>query len=906
MAQDDPTKKLGKQSGSSHTKQLKKSPRKKTKEDSKSSSSKSKGDKIKTREKKNKDHEKLEEVEELGEKELEEEVTEKVTKEIKIETSVITPVKEGKKQEQAETAKVEEKITAIGEKDLSKKESLPENMKGLEEKEKEKEMEEKKEKKKEEKIEEKKEEETKKEERVFTDTKTEKEVKKEPNEKEKKDDKGKAEDRKEKEEEKKEKEVVAKEKEIVTKEKKIVTKEDINKKKETSTETMKKATTETVQKEDGSVQVLNDEAIESNLKEEEKTEKNLKKHSDIQENKSFVVKRIEENVKELKTKDIPKTPLPSIKAKSPPAIKASKKEIEQSKENIEQSKENVEHIKENVVHIKENVEYIKENVEHTKEKIDDILNLKETYKTDIKKTLFDKDKIFKKTNMKIKNDNKPVNPNIILNSQEKDVFEYVPDTSSYNICHNEPNELYKDVVSMNKHFLNEMSTDIYASPLNTYLSNVLNDAPSMSYLKSKKISTDAASYMRNKKGSIINDKMDKSIDETANEPKCAYEYFKDKVFKCYDNGVTIEINPSQLKYNDSTEYEYNQNLHTHKTDPLAYLNKLKCEIEDITQYITNLVKTEEPSTLPPGEHTPSTTKISNEKEKIIKQILHNREVPELLLELHSLEKDVDNILSDEQITQVFLNEQKKKSDVKETNNVSEEMNVQNLLKIIDNLKENKLENGETPYKLKNGAKLVNSFNIYTMIKEKEAQKEIQEHDLLQLEKKVADLEKFLGIEKMPLLPYDDINQAILDLYSKLSLLDPNKLENVKKKVQTLQSEFANLKKSKRDILNLAKDRSNYEESIDELFKMLEIWKKTHHILPNILTRLHQLKTVHDNAQSFSSRLNDIEEQQGKLSDTLNVAKMNIETLSDKIDENVTFLQEIWKKIENKDRTITKV
>ncbi|CAG9473193.1 dynactin subunit 2, putative [Plasmodium vivax] len=529
-------------------------------------------------------------------------------------------------------------------------------------------------------------------------------------------------------------------------------------------------------------------------------------------------------------------------------------------------------------------------------------------------------------NKKITKENLKVDMrDFFFTSQEKDVYEYIPDTSNYTICHNEANELYKDVVTMNKHFLDEINVNIYSSPLDTYLSSMLAAATEDS--KEKEVNplfranSKGENNNNNNNSSISDEKKKKKqsdiLDESPmNKPLYSYEFYKNKIFKHYhNNGLVIEVDPAKLKYNNSTQYEYGQNGSANLDDPLSYLQKLKCEVEDITAYINDLANRKREAYDPDHPYDKLNEDVT-EHEQIVKKIMHNREPPEILLELFSLKNDIDDMINDDNLRTLLKTEKVEKMAPQGGVATSPEgCNKEVVRAILDRLqnwddafpkkgeptgeKGSKQSNGNIQKGIQKdirGDSLPKHVHIYTLQNGKE--KEIQTAHLLTLERKIADIEKALGVDKMAMLPYDDLNHAILDLYNKLSLLDSIKLENVKKKMQNLQSEFLNLKKFKKDLLNVSKDRGNYEESIDELFKILDLWKKTHHIIPNVLARLHQLKRVHDNAQSFSSRLNDLEKQQSKLDDTISLAEQNIKLINSKIDQNVHFLQDTLRRMES--------
>ncbi|SCM06209.1 dynactin subunit 2, putative [Plasmodium chabaudi chabaudi] len=533
--------------------------------------------------------------------------------------------------------------------------------------------------------------------------------------------------------------------------------------------------------------------------------------------------------------------------------------------------------------------------------------------------------------------------NFFFPSQEKDVFEYIPDTSNYSICHNNSTELYKDVVNMNKHFLDEININIYSSPLDTYLSSTVskqdnakieNKILSSEYgekiVNTKTVSLDEknTNLITNLNGNkndvkLYNNDNNAILDESENnKPLYLYEFYKNKTFKCYNNGVIVEIDPSKIRYNNATNYEYNNNMSSYLNDPLSYLQKLKCEIEDMMVYINDIAKNNQ--TEENTQNGDTSTKKTEDKqldkneliehEQIIKKIMHNREPPEVLLELFALKNDINNILNDDKLVKIL-----KKKNTKKQNDLSKEAtnndNSKNEEMIYEMIK--KLQNADTfndvvklndektsdDKKIKDIDSFMRKIGVYTLHGGKEKNdeiKDVQVKDLLILERKIAHMEKILGVEKMSMLPYDDLNHAILDLYNKLSLLDSSKLENVKKKMQNLQSEFLNLKKFKKDVLNITKEKGNYEESIDELFKILDVWKKTHHMIPNLLSRLHQLKKIHDNAQSFSTRLDDLEKQQSKLDSTLEEAQKNIDLVNLKINQNVNLLQDMLKKMETQE------
>ncbi|ANQ09460.1 Uncharacterized protein PCOAH_00041290 [Plasmodium coatneyi] len=512
-------------------------------------------------------------------------------------------------------------------------------------------------------------------------------------------------------------------------------------------------------------------------------------------------------------------------------------------------------------------------------------------------------------NKKITKENLKVDMrDFFFTSQEKDVYEYIPDTSNYTICHNEANELYKDVVTMNKHFLDEINVNIYSSPLDTYLSSMLASVKEDS--KQREVNplfrTSSKSENNNNNDNLSDEKKRKKqsdiLDESPmNKPLYSYEFYKNKIFKHYhNNGLVIEVDPAKLKYNNSTQYEYDQNVSTNLDDPLSYLQKLKCEVEDITAYIHDLANRKKESYDPDNPYDKLNEDVT-EHEQIVKKIMHNREAPEILLELFSLKKDIDDMINDDNLRTLLKSEKVEKMAPQQggttpPDGCNKEV-VRDILDRLQNWDDVFPKKGESADKKDiRGDSFPKQVNIYTLQNGKE--KEIQTAHLLTLERKIADIEKALGVDKMAMLPYDDLNHAILDLYNKLSLLDSSKLESVKKKMQNLQSEFLNLKKFKKDLLNISKDRGNYEESIDELFKILDLWKKTHHIIPNVLARLHQLKRVHDNAQSFSSRLDDLEKQQSKLDDTISLAERNIKLINSKIDQNVHFLQDTLRKMES--------
>ncbi|CAD2102396.1 dynactin subunit 2, putative [Plasmodium vinckei lentum] len=533
--------------------------------------------------------------------------------------------------------------------------------------------------------------------------------------------------------------------------------------------------------------------------------------------------------------------------------------------------------------------------------------------------------------------------NFFFPSQEKDVFEYIPDTSNYSICHNNSTELYKDIVNMNKHFLDEININIYSSPLDTYLSSTVSKQDNAK-IENKILSSEYGEKIINKKSvsldekntnpitnlngnkndvKIFNNDNNAILDESENnKPLYLYEFYKNKTFKCYNNGVVVEIDPSKIRYNDATNYEYNNNMSSYLNDPLSYLQKLKCEIEDMMVYINDIAKNsqheENTQNGDAGAQKIEENQLDKneliEHEQIIKKIMHNREPPEVLLELFALKNDINNILNDDKLVKIL-----KKKNVKKENDLSKEYtnndNSKNEEIVYEMLK--KLQNADTfndfvklddektsdDEKIKDIDSFMRKIGVYTFHDGKEKNdeiKDVQVKDLLILERKIAHMEKILGVEKMSMLPYDDLNHAILDLYNKLSLLDSSKLENVKKKMQNLQSEFLNLKKFKKDVLNITKEKGNYEESIDELFKILDVWKKTHHMIPNLLSRLQQLKKIHDNAQSFSTRLDDLEKQQSKLDSTLEEAQKNIDLVNLKINQNVNLLQDMLKKMETQE------
>ncbi|KAL3126804.1 hypothetical protein CHM_7g190 [Cryptosporidium hominis] len=162
-------------------------------------------------------------------------------------------------------------------------------------------------------------------------------------------------------------------------------------------------------------------------------------------------------------------------------------------------------------------------------------------------------------------------------------------------------------------------------------------------------------------------------------------------------------------------------------------------------------------------------------------------------------------------------------------------------------------------------------------------------NLLELERRVYEVESRIGVDRLSEMPYSDIQSAIHNISQRLSLLDTNRLEGIFRRVQALSTSIEQLNKKRKD-LNDSLFNETDSTQITKLYDIIQKWKCTGAALPFVLERLKLLKVLHQDVSTINSRLTVMESQQIEIEKTLKACKLSFTNLSSSIEKVCKNLQ----------------
>ncbi|KAH7648519.1 hypothetical protein FG379_000544 [Cryptosporidium bovis] len=162
-------------------------------------------------------------------------------------------------------------------------------------------------------------------------------------------------------------------------------------------------------------------------------------------------------------------------------------------------------------------------------------------------------------------------------------------------------------------------------------------------------------------------------------------------------------------------------------------------------------------------------------------------------------------------------------------------------------------------------------------------KNIDIKQLLDLERRVYELESRIGIDKLSNMPYNDIQAAIHNISQRLSLLDTNRLEGIFRRVQALSTSIEQLNKKRKEINDSLFNETD-STNITKLYDIIQKWKSTGATLPFILERLRLLKLFHQDISTINSRIAVMESQQEEAERVLETCKSSFAKLNDSIEK----------------------
>jgi len=255
-------------------------------------------------------------------------------------------------------------------------------------------------------------------------------------------------------------------------------------------------------------------------------------------------------------------------------------------------------------------------------------------------------------------------------------------------------------------------------------------------------------------------------------------------------------------------------------------------------------------------------------------------------ELSLLQANLQRIMTDEG-SQSVLNPQ---YDLKQA--VSAQSGISK--KLMAELK--KFESKSTNEKVETSS---NSGSVtYELYYSPEQKKQMQAEKIGELEKRLNDLETFLG--------KSNSNSSILvnveQLREKLNLLaDPNTLDSVQRRVKSLSSELDNVTEKSKGNTQL----NQHEKKIEEMFEIMNRWDISSQQLPGIISRLQTLKVLHDESASFLQNITLLENHQQEMKTNLKSNGELMKHLETNFNSNISTISSNVTSIEKKIASLSK-
>merc|ERR1712151_570839 len=154
----------------------------------------------------------------------------------------------------------------------------------------------------------------------------------------------------------------------------------------------------------------------------------------------------------------------------------------------------------------------------------------------------------------------------------------------------------------------------------------------------------------------------------------------------------------------------------------------------------------------------------------------------------------------------------------------------------------------------------------------------------------------------PACPYIDLQTAVSELQRKLSRLDSSKMESIRSGVQKVMGDVENLLSKKAELdkkTNGGAVDHDHDKKVNELFELCHSWSSTAASLPAVVSRLQSLQALHQESESFASRLGALDSQQQELAKLLETTNASVGELGKHLKENVSAIMENMKALEQK-------
>ncbi|KAJ3906947.1 Dynamitin-domain-containing protein [Lentinula edodes] len=167
------------------------------------------------------------------------------------------------------------------------------------------------------------------------------------------------------------------------------------------------------------------------------------------------------------------------------------------------------------------------------------------------------------------------------------------------------------------------------------------------------------------------------------------------------------------------------------------------------------------------------------------------------------------------------------------------------------------------------------------------------HNLLEMDRRVAELERLLGtsttaVDETSPLPLPLLTQITRIHYQLQALTTPRHIDNISRRLKLLMTDLdrvSNAHTHKRHPSQPNTDPSANAKITNDILPILHRLNPALPQIPHILTRLRTLSTLHTSAGEFRKDLESLEDEQAQIKESLEELESAVETVEKSLEEN---------------------
>lgn len=167
--------------------------------------------------------------------------------------------------------------------------------------------------------------------------------------------------------------------------------------------------------------------------------------------------------------------------------------------------------------------------------------------------------------------------------------------------------------------------------------------------------------------------------------------------------------------------------------------------------------------------------------------------------------------------------------------------------------------------------------------------------VLELERRLTNIEKTLGPDSQDLT--GPLQGVVSKLESRLTLLDSGVLDDLTKRVRTVEREMDKIiskKQQYNDVTN-----ADHAKKIDDAYGALQRCDAVSPHVPVLVNRLMTLKHLHDDADGLGNALRDSQNAEFKIESMLSDSRQLLKTMEENFAQNLNVIEANMKKMDGK-------